>query len=113
LKNARAFSPWLPLTDPRTKTYQDEYRRQTNANPDDLGIVGWGVGQIVGEAIKRTPGQLGQNSFRNTFQSLDFKPDIWAPIHFDATTREGANVVAVLKEDGGHWALDRDFTSGF
>ncbi len=113
LKGARAFSPWLPLTDPRTNTYQAEYRKQTNSNPDDLGIVGWGVGQIVGEAIKRTPGQLGQNSFRNTFQSLDFKPDIWAPIHFDATTREGANVVAVLKEDGGHWALDRDFTTGF
>ncbi len=112
LQNARAFSPWLPLTDPRTKTYQDQYRAQTNQNPDDLGIVGWGVGQIVGEAIKRTA-TLGQNSFRATFQGLDYKPDIWAPVHFDANTREGANVVAVLKEDQGHWALDRDFTSGF
>lgn len=113
LKGARAFSPWLPLSDPRTKTYQDAYRAQTNSNPDDLGIVGWGVGQIVGEAIKRTPNPLGQNSFRNTFQNLDFRPDIWAPIHFDANTREGANLVAVFKEDGGAWVLERDFTAGF
>ncbi|MEY2426193.1 MAG: branched-chain amino acid transport system substrate-binding protein [Actinomycetota bacterium] len=113
LQNARAFSPWLPLSDPRTKTYQDAYRAQTGENPDDLGIVGWGVGQIVGEAIKRTPNPLGQNNFRATFQALDFKPDIWVPVKFGATTREGANFVAVLKESGGKWALERDFTSGF
>jgi branched-chain amino acid transport system substrate-binding protein len=113
LQNARAFSPWLPLTDPRTKTYQEQYRAQTNQTPDDLGIVGWGVGQIVGEAIRRTPNPLGQNNFRATFQTLDFRPDIWVPVHFDANTREGANFVAVLKEDGGHWALEHDFTSSF
>ncbi len=113
LKGARAFSPWLPLSDARTKTYQDEYRRQTNADPDDLGIVGWGVGQIVAEAIKRTPNPLGQNSFRASFQALDFRPDIWAPVKFGPETREGANVVAVYKEDGGKWVLERDFTSGF
>ena len=32
---------------------------------------------------------LGQNSFRNTFQGLDFKPDIWAPVHFDANDARG------------------------
>jgi branched-chain amino acid transport system substrate-binding protein len=113
LQNARAFSPWLPLSDPRTKTYQDAYRAQTGENPDDLGIVGWGVGQIVGEAIKRTPNPLGQNSFRATFQALDFRPDIWAPVKFGPSTREGANVIAVLKESGGKWALERDFTTAF
>ncbi len=113
LRNARAFSPWLPLSDPRTKTYQDAYRAQTGENPDDLGIVGWGVGQIVGEAIRRTPNPLGQNNFRATFQALDFKPDIWVPVKFGPATRQGANFVAVLKESGGKWALERDFTSGF
>jgi branched-chain amino acid transport system substrate-binding protein len=113
LKNARAFSPWLPLSDPRTKTYQDEYRRQNNAAPDDLGILGWGVGEIVAEALRRTPNPLGQNSFRATFQALDYHPDIWAPVKFGATTREGANFVAVLKESGGKWTLEHDFTSAF
>ncbi len=113
LRNARAFSPWLPLSDPRTKTYQDAYRAQTGENPDDLGIVGWGVGQVVGEAIRRTPNPMGQNNFRATFQALDFKPDIWVPVKFGPTTREGADFVAVLKESGGRWALERDFTSGF
>jgi branched-chain amino acid transport system substrate-binding protein len=113
LQNARAFSPWLPLSDARTKTYQDAYQKYEGQNPDDLGIVGWGIGEIVGEALKRTPNPLGQNSFRATFQSLDYKPDIWAPVHFGASTREGANFVAVLKESGGKWALEHDFTAAF
>ena len=32
-------------------------------------------------------------------QNLKFTPDIWAPLSFGAGVREGANVVAVLKEE--------------
>ncbi|HVE95098.1 MAG TPA: ABC transporter substrate-binding protein [Acidimicrobiales bacterium] len=113
LAGARAFSPWLPLTDPRTKTFRDAYQSQTGETPDDLGIVGWGVGEIVGEAIRRTPNPLGQNNFRHSFQNLDFKPQVWAPVKFGAGVRNGAANVAVLKESGGRWALDRDFSSSF
>lgn len=113
LAGARAFSPWLPLSDPRTKTFRDAYQSQTGETPDDLGIVGWGVGEIVGEAIRRTPNPLGQNNFRNSFQILDFKPQVWAPVKFGAGVRNGAAHVAVLKESGGKWALDRDFSNAF
>jgi branched-chain amino acid transport system substrate-binding protein len=115
LAGARAFSPWLPLTDPRTKTYQDAYREQNpNSNPDDLGIVGWGVGEIVVESLKRTGRTLGQNVFRETFQNMNFTPDIFVPLAFGAGVREGANQVAVLKANSDtaadHWVLERDFT---
>lgn len=113
LAGARAFSPWLPLTDPRTKTYRDAYQAQTGETPDDIGIVGWGVGEIVGEAIRRTPNPLGQNNFRHTFQNLDFKPQVWAPVKFGAGVRNGSTAIAVLKESGGVWALERDFTAAF
>jgi branched-chain amino acid transport system substrate-binding protein len=113
LQGARAFSPWLPLTDPRTNTYQQAYRDQTGENPDDLGIVGWGVGEIVGAGLQAAGKTLGQNNFRAAMQALKFKPDIWAPLTFSAGVREGANVVAVLKQEGNHWALDRDFSSSF
>ena len=113
-KGARAFSPWLPLSDPRTATYKAAYVKQNpGQKPDDLGLVGWGVGQIVGKAIENAGSRLGQNSFRNAMQHLHFRPDVWAPIDFTDGVREGANVVAVLKEDGGHWALERDFTGKF
>jgi branched-chain amino acid transport system substrate-binding protein len=113
LAGARAFSPWLPLTDPRTNTYQTAYRDQYGQAPDDLGLVGWGVGQIAAEGMRRAGKALGQNSFRVAMQALNFRPDLWAPLSFGPTTREGANVVAVLKEAGGRWALERDFTASF
>ncbi|MHB8467002.1 MAG: ABC transporter substrate-binding protein [Acidimicrobiales bacterium] len=113
LKGARAFSPWLPLSDPRTQTYQNAYRSQTGQAPDDLGIVGWGVGEIVGAGIQAAGASLGQNSFRNAMQNLKFRPDIWAPITFNPGVREGANIVAVFKESNGQWALDHDFSTSF
>jgi ABC-type branched-subunit amino acid transport system substrate-binding protein len=113
LAGARAFSPWLPLSDPRTNTYQQAYQASFHQAPDDLGLVGWGVGEIAGEAIRRTGKALGQNAFRNTMQHLNYKPDLWAPLSFTDGVREGANVVAVLKESGGRWVLEHDFTSSF
>jgi len=113
LAGARAFSPWLPLSDPRTNTYQQAYRDQYGQAPDDLGLVGWGVGQIAAEGMRRAGKALGQNSFRAAMQALNFRPDLWAPLAFGPTTRQGANVVAVLREAGGRWALERDFTASF
>jgi len=46
-------------------------------------------------------------------QHLEFAPDLWAPVSFRPGVREGANVVAVLKQDGDHWALERDFAGSF
>jgi branched-chain amino acid transport system substrate-binding protein len=114
LKGARAFSPWLPLSDPRTDTYKKAYTQQNpDVKPDDLGILGWGVGQIVAEGLRKAGKDLGQNSFRNALQHLQFRPDIWAPLDFRPGVREGANVVAVLEESGGHWELEHDFTGKF
>jgi branched-chain amino acid transport system substrate-binding protein len=113
LQGARAFSPWLPLSDPRTNTYKQAYQSQTGQTPDDLGIVGWGVGEIVGNGIQTAGKSIGQNNFRAAMQSMKYAPDIWAPLSFGPGVREGANVVAVLKAGNGHWDLERDFSSSF
>jgi len=120
LRGARAFSPWLPLSDPRTATYKQAYStyyHDAGDKPDDIGIVGWGVGEIVGEALRKAGKDLGQNAFRTAFQNLNYKPDIWAPLAFSGTIREGANLIAVLKAmpeaSPDHWELDRDFTGAF
>jgi branched-chain amino acid transport system substrate-binding protein len=114
LQGARAFSPWLPLSDPRTNTYKAAYAKQNpGVKPDDLGLVGWGVGQIVAKGLENAGSKLGQNSFRDALQHLHFRPDVWAPIDFTGGKREGANLVAVLKQDGTRWVLERDFTAGF
>ena len=114
LQGARAFSPWLPLSDPRTANFKQAYVKQNpGAKPDDLGLVGWGVGQIVAKGLEKAGQRLGQNSFRDALQHLQFRPDVWAPVDFKDGVREGANVVAVLKADGDHWVLEHDFTGGF
>jgi ABC-type branched-subunit amino acid transport system substrate-binding protein len=114
LAGARAFSPWLPLSDDRAATFLEAFRAGGAAAPDDdLGIVGWGIGQILAEAIRQAGPDLGQNSLRDALQHLQFEPDIWAPIAFDDGVRQGANQVAVLREEDGQWVLDRDFTGEF
>lgn len=114
LEDARAFSPWLPLSDPRTETYQEQYRRQNpGETPDDLGIVGWGVGEIVAEGLRRAGPDLGQNSLREALQNMEFEPDVWAPLEFGEGVRNGAHQVAVLRDDGGRWTVERDFTGDF
>jgi ABC-type branched-subunit amino acid transport system substrate-binding protein len=112
LAGARAMSPWPPLSDPRTGTYQAEYSRQNPSEaPDDLGIVGWGIGEIVGGGLQAVKGQLGQNSFRDAMQNLQLKPALWNPLSFGPGVREGGNAVAIYKESGGRWVLERDFVS--
>ena len=66
-----------------------------------------------GQGLERAGKDLGQNGFRNAMQHLKFAPDLWAPVSFRPGVREGANVVAVLKQDGDHWALERDFAGSF
>ena len=49
----------------------------------------------------------------DALQHLKFRPDVWAPLNFSPGVRQGGNVVAVLKEGGGKWVLDRDFSASF
>ena len=114
LAGARAFSPWVALDDPRTANYQRAYRaNNNNETPDDLGLIGWGVGQIMAEGLRRAGPGLGQNSFRGAMQNMKFRPDVWAPLTFGPGVRQGANVIAVLKEQNSRWVQERDFTGSF
>src|SRR5205823_1698676 len=53
LQGARAFSPWVALSDPRTATYKQAYHDlyPNDAPPDDIGLIGWGVGEIAGKGL--------------------------------------------------------------
>ena len=99
LKGARAFSPWLPLADPRTDTYKQAYAKQNpGEKPDDLGIVGWGVGQIVAEGTRTTQGPTsGRTRSATRCSTSTSGPTSGRRSTSSAGVREGANVVAVLK----------------
>ena len=121
LRDARAFSPWPALDDPRTATYRRAYQALYADPPDDLGIPGWGIGQIVAAALNDVGEDLGQNSFRHAMQNLrlgatsavDKTPLLWSPLTFGAGVRTGSSQVVTYKEQNMRWVVEADYRSGY
>ena len=121
LRDARAFSPWPALNDPRTATYKSAYRSLYADPPDDLGIPGWGIGQIVAAALQQVGPDLGQNNFRHAMQNLqltgtsavDRSPLLWSPLTFAPGVRTGARQVVTYKEQSMSWVVESDYRSGY
>ena len=109
LAGARAFSPWLPLADPRTDTYQQEYRSQYRRGPrrPRPGRLGRGPDRRPGPRAGRQGPRPERVPQRHAAPEVRARP-VGAGV-LPPGVREGANVVAVLKQDGDHWALERDF----
>ena len=110
----RAFSPWLPLGRPahedvpgrRTAT-----RRARTPTTSASSVGAWV--RSSAPASRRLASRWGRTGSVPRCRPSSSSPTSGRRVSFGAGVREGANVVAVLKEEGGHWALDRDFTSGF
>ncbi|MCA1824815.1 MAG: ABC transporter substrate-binding protein, partial [Frankia sp.] len=120
-RGSKAFSPWPALNDPRTQTYQQAYRQYYNDPPLDLGIPGWGLGQVIASAIKTAGRDLGQNNFREAMQHLqlqrtgfaDNTPLLWSAITFAPGVREGGNQICTFREQNGSWVVEADYRSNY
>lgn len=128
LGGARCFSPWPALDDARTTTYKNYFRSQNGPQrPDveDLGIPGWGLGQIISSGLFNAGKELGQNGFRNAMQNLritrtgivDKTPLLWSPIAFGPGLRTGASQVVTFKQAPGEpysrWATEANYRSAY
>ncbi|HVE64732.1 MAG TPA: ABC transporter substrate-binding protein [Mycobacteriales bacterium] len=120
-RGSKAFSPWPALNDQRTQTYQQAYRRYYSDPPLDLGIPGWGLGQVVASAIRNAGRELGQNGFREAMQNLqlgrtglaDGTPLLWSPIAFRPGVREGGPMVVTYTEQNGNWTQESDYRANY
>jgi len=93
----------------------------------DLGVPGWGIGQIVANALKNAGKDVGQNSFRDAMQHLqltttspvDGTPLIWSPLSFRPGVRTGSVKVMTFKQTGSgngtdtQWANEADYRSSY
>jgi len=116
LKGARAFSAWVALSNPAANTYKAAYREtytDPNDQPDDIGLVGWGVGEVMHAALLAAGSDLGYKTFRSAFQSLNIAPQTWCPLRFGPGVRVGANYVAEYRIAGDHWNQVGGFRSSF
>lgn len=114
INGAYAFSPWVSLSSPRADEFKQAWRDAKGSEPDDFGLVGWGVGQVTKAALE-SPGDdianLGHDSFRAAMTRFRFSGNVWAPVDFTAGGPTGSSAVAVFKSDGSAWQTQGDFRS--
>ncbi len=110
LNGSYAFSSWVPLNDKRAQKYKDEYRRQISdpsKSPDDIGLVGWGAGEVISDVLGAAGKDLGWNSFRSALRNFKKGGNVWTPLDF-TNGFVGTNVVKVYKSNGSQWSLFQD-----
>ncbi|MFA5889962.1 MAG: ABC transporter substrate-binding protein [Actinomycetota bacterium] len=113
MKNARAFSPWSSLSSPAVDEFKAVYRARYNQEPDDIGVVGWGFGEVLTAALQAAGRDLGHDTLRAAFQNLHATPKIWAPLDFGPGVRIGSNVIMEFREAGDHWEQVGTFRNTF
>ncbi|HVA43916.1 MAG TPA: ABC transporter substrate-binding protein [Acidimicrobiales bacterium] len=130
--NAQGFSLWPALNDPRAKATLEAHPPSNGATTaNDIGVAGWGYGQIVSNAIAKAISEykvLTRNSFRCAMQQLnltaatsptDGGPMDWAPVAFAPGVRDGVNEVITYKVDTNavasldEWGSLLDYAKGF
>ncbi|HVE74001.1 MAG TPA: ABC transporter substrate-binding protein [Mycobacteriales bacterium] len=122
---AHGFSPWPAYDDPRTAAYRP-YTPSGGSKTQDLGIPGYGIGQIMAAALVSTGSDLGRNSFRNAFQNLrlgnrspfDGGPLLWNPLGFGPGVRNGgvgAVTYKTVDAEGAQakWAPEADYRTSY
>ncbi|MFT5222321.1 MAG: branched-chain amino acid transport system substrate-binding protein [Glaciecola sp.] len=110
LDGAYAFSSFIPLNDKRADAYKAEYRRQIadpTKNPDDIGLVGWGAGEVLSDVLDSAGKNLGWDSLRSALKKFKKPGNVWTALDFTGGFN-GANVVKVLKSNGQDWSLFQD-----
>lgn len=124
-QGAKAFSPWPSLNDPRAKFYRDNYSASGPPSLQDLGLPGWGLGQVIAAALKSAGKDLGRNSYRNAMQHLQLgstspvegTPLLWSPLKFVEGQRQGGNSVVTYKTKGSGsnlaWTTETDYRTGY
>ena len=126
LAGSYAFAPWPSLLSPSAATYlhyETKYYPAIASNKGvvDLGLIGWGLNQIVANAIKAAGTHLTRNSFRHAMQHLhlgstspvDSSPLLWSPISFSGHVRTGATAIRTLKAGVTEWHPFLGFKSSF
>ncbi|MHB1853818.1 MAG: ABC transporter substrate-binding protein [Acidimicrobiales bacterium] len=130
--NAQGFSLWPALNDPRAKATLEAHPPSNGATTaNDIGVAGWGYGQIISNAIAQAIAKykvLTRNSFRCAMQQLnltgatsptDGGPMDWAPVAFAPGVRDGVNEVITYKVDTNpvasldEWGSLLDYAKGF
>lgn len=114
MDGARSFSTWVALSDPAANEYKAAYKAMyPNETADDIGLVSWGIGEVLEAGLRAAGPNLGHNTLRAALQSLKVTPKTWSPQSFSAGSRIGSNKVLEFRIDGTQWKQVGKYRSSF
>jgi hypothetical protein len=92
--------PQLDAIDDLDPDYKTAYRRFVGNNPDDIGILNWGMNKVVHQMLQATGRDLSRQSFFNTVTSgKSFKSNVYPEVSYDGSIRFGARTAHLLEAD--------------
>jgi ABC-type branched-subunit amino acid transport system substrate-binding protein len=119
IAGARFLSPFpqLDVSDRFDADYKPAYRKYNNgAEPDDLGLLVWGMSKTLHRFLAATGPDLGRAKFMATLESgQEFNSGVFPPLRYGPGHHFGANQVNLLEADCGtrKYRTLATFTSSF
>jgi branched-chain amino acid transport system substrate-binding protein len=108
--------PQLDAIDELDPDYKPAYRRYVGNNPDDIGILNWGMNKTVHQMLEATGRDLSRQSFLKTVTSgRVFRSNVYPDVSYDSTVRFGARTAHLLEADCGtrSWRTTGRFVADF
>ena len=100
--SAKFLSPFpqLDAIDELDPAYRPAYRKYVGDNPDDIGILNWGMNKTIHRMLEATGPDLSRQSFLKTVTSgRVFHSNVYPDVRYDGTTRFGARTAHLLESD--------------
>jgi ABC-type branched-subunit amino acid transport system substrate-binding protein len=92
--------PQLDAIDELDPDYRPAYRKHVGNNPDDIGILNWGMNKTVHQMLEATGPDLSRQSFLKTVTSRRvFHSNVYPDVSYDAKIRFGARTAHLLEAD--------------
>ncbi|HYH48990.1 MAG TPA: ABC transporter substrate-binding protein [Acidimicrobiia bacterium] len=116
--SAKFLSPFpqLDAIDDLDPDYKPAYRRYVGSNPDDIGILNWGMNKTVHQMLEATGPDLSRQSFLKTVTSgRVFRSNVYPDVSYDSKIRFGARTAHLLEADCGNrsWKTTGRFVADF
>jgi ABC-type branched-subunit amino acid transport system substrate-binding protein len=100
--SAKFLSPFpqLDAIDDLDPDYKPAYRSHVGENPDDIGILNWGMNKVVHQMLEATGRDLSRQTFFKTVTSgRVFHSNVYPDVSYDGRIRFGARTAHLLEAD--------------
>jgi ABC-type branched-subunit amino acid transport system substrate-binding protein len=118
VSTAKFLSPFpqLDVIDDMDPDYRIAYRRYVGNNPDDIGILNWGMNKTIHQMLEATGRDLSRQSFLKAVTSgRVFHSGVYPDVSYSSTVRFGAHTAHLLEAEctTREWKTTARFVADF